>query len=168
MLGLTHLRMPSTMMVAADLAAEIGRCNGPNTISTARASARLLSAGKTAYGADRSCHSPGRQTLWRSVAVRELSARRRTSRGSSQRCRVVRGLRRPVVLEQGQLCFPILSTAESREYDRRSALSGPFFFSRRWLFLLGIQRAQWWIRRKAAGGLVVLATQRARRRPGAN
>jgi hypothetical protein len=128
MLGLTHLRMPSTMMVAADLAAEIGRCNGPNTISTARASARLLSAGKTAYGADRSCHSPGRQTLWRSVAVRELSARRRTSRGSSQRCRVVRGLRRPVVLEQGQLCFPILSTAESREYDRRSALSGPFFF----------------------------------------
>jgi hypothetical protein len=33
----------------------------------------------------------------------------------------------PAVLERGQVSFPILFTSESREYDGRSALSGPIF-----------------------------------------
>jgi hypothetical protein len=66
-------KMPSTAMVEADFAAQIGRCSRPNTISTAMASARMLSVDKTAYGADRAYYSPIRRGLWRSVAVRELS-----------------------------------------------------------------------------------------------
>jgi hypothetical protein len=45
-------------MVEADFAAQIGRCSRPNTISTATASARMLSVDKTAYGADRGYYSP--------------------------------------------------------------------------------------------------------------
>lgn len=118
-------RMTSTTRLGADFAAQIGRCNRSN--STRRASARLLSADKTAYGADRTYHSPTAGSGGGPMPSVELSI---TAAGktpsSSQRRLVVRG-RRQCYWNGVSISFPILLLRKVREYDTRISTVWPNF-----------------------------------------
>lgn len=140
--GLDWRRTSSTRF-GADFAAQIGRCSRSN--STEPASARRLSVDKTAYGADRTYHSPIREGLWRSVAVRELSITQ------GDRCRkgapaaTVVSTQRDLVATRPPKCywngvsfvFPYCYFGISGNTIRGSALSGPIFQAlafRYWFF----------------------------------
>jgi len=138
--GLDWRRTSSTRF-GADFAAQIGRCSRSN--STEPASARRLSVDKTAYGADRTYHSPIREGLWRSVAVRELSitqgdrCRKALQQPQSSQLNETswrRGRRRAIGTVSALFSHIVTSESQGIRSEDQHCLAQ---FFRRWLFAIG-------------------------------
>lgn len=127
-------RMTSTTRLGADFAAQIGRCNRSN--STRPASARRLSADRTAYGADHIYHSPTAGSCGGPKPSVELSI---TAAGKlvvlASTPLVVRGAASAIGTVSA-FVFPYCYIGSLGNTTCGSALAGPIFLWH-WHFLLG-------------------------------